>query len=189
LEPSWANKCPLTPRDRPRPGPGEGVGGRGKPLPKGEEGGWKRKLPRPPTPRGLVGFFKSLGKINDLGFFGPSWRTSWGRVGVSWTVLGHPGGFLGGPGSILEPSWAVLVVASADLRPSWTVLGGLGGHLGSLRGHLGRSWSHLEQEKPLEPPLEQPFGWPAGRAEAPGGVLWEKNQNQNRKDLARQAPL
>ena len=27
-----------------------------KPLPEGEEGGWKRKLPKPPTPRGLVGF-------------------------------------------------------------------------------------------------------------------------------------
>ena len=26
-----------------------------KPLPEGEEGGWKRKLPAPPTPRGLVG--------------------------------------------------------------------------------------------------------------------------------------
>ena len=26
------------------------VVGRGKPLPEGEEGGWKRKLPAPPTP-------------------------------------------------------------------------------------------------------------------------------------------
>ena len=26
-----------------------------KPLPEGEEGGWKRKLSKPPTPRGLVG--------------------------------------------------------------------------------------------------------------------------------------
>ena len=37
-----------------RPAPSRSVG-RGKPLPEGEEGGWKRKLPRPPTPRGLVG--------------------------------------------------------------------------------------------------------------------------------------
>ena len=30
-----------------------------KPLPEGEEGGWKRKLSAPPTPRGLVGFSES----------------------------------------------------------------------------------------------------------------------------------
>ena len=56
LEPAWAILDALTARDRPRPGPGEGARGRGKPLPEGEEGGWKRKLPKPLTPRGLVGF-------------------------------------------------------------------------------------------------------------------------------------
>eukprot|EP00959_Pyramimonas_sp_CCMP1952_P248794 5200726-Pyramimonas_sp.AAC.1 len=44
----------LTSRDRPRPGPEE-VGGRGKPFPEGKDGGWKRKFPKPPSPRGLVG--------------------------------------------------------------------------------------------------------------------------------------
>ena len=33
------------------------------------------------------------------------------------------------------------------------------------------------------------FGWPAGRAEAPGGVLLEKSQNQTVRSLARRAPL
>ena len=37
-------------------GPRGGGRGRGNPLPDGEEGGWKRKRSRPPTPRGLVGF-------------------------------------------------------------------------------------------------------------------------------------
>ena len=36
------------------------MGGKGKPFPEGEEGGWKRKLPKPPTPRGLVGLWIDL---------------------------------------------------------------------------------------------------------------------------------
>ena len=44
--------------------------GRGKPLPEGEEGGWKRKLPRPPTPRGLVGFLVCWIFLNLLYMFG-----------------------------------------------------------------------------------------------------------------------
>ena len=39
LEPYWAKKDPLTPRETPRPVPGEGVREKGKPLPEGEEGG------------------------------------------------------------------------------------------------------------------------------------------------------
>eukprot|EP00959_Pyramimonas_sp_CCMP1952_P260165 5439561-Pyramimonas_sp.AAC.1 len=34
---------------------GEGVGGGLNPSPKGKKEGWKRKRPKPPTPRGLVG--------------------------------------------------------------------------------------------------------------------------------------
>ena len=44
-----------TRRDPSRPGPGEGVRERGKPIPEGEEGSWKRKRSRPLTPSGLVG--------------------------------------------------------------------------------------------------------------------------------------
>ena len=50
LEPSWANKYPLTPRAPPRSRSRGRGRGRGKPLPEGEEGGWKRNLSRPPTP-------------------------------------------------------------------------------------------------------------------------------------------
>ena len=69
LEPSWSSSWALrgalgailghlgrSNASRPPPSRSRGGGrGRGKPLPEGEEGGWKRKLPRPPTPRGLVG--------------------------------------------------------------------------------------------------------------------------------------
>ena len=55
LEPPWAILDAPAPRETPRLGPGEGVRGRGEPLPEGEEGSWKRKRPRPLTPRGLVG--------------------------------------------------------------------------------------------------------------------------------------
>ena len=64
--PSWALRGPVgaflgnlgrSDRSRPPPSRSRGGGrGRGKPLPEGEEGGWKRKLLKPPTPRGLVGF-------------------------------------------------------------------------------------------------------------------------------------
>ena len=50
LEPSWAILGALATRETRRPGPGEGVWGRGKPLPEGEEGGWKRNLSKPLTP-------------------------------------------------------------------------------------------------------------------------------------------
>ena len=49
-----------------------------------------------------------------------------------------------------------MAVLEASWRPSWSVLG----------RKLGNG---------------SPFGWPAGRAEAPGGVLLEKNQHPNRK--------
>ena len=43
------------------------IGNSDKPFPEGEEGGWKRKLPRPPTPRGLVGLLgKARYDINDF---------------------------------------------------------------------------------------------------------------------------
>jgi hypothetical protein len=55
LEPSWAILDAPTTSETSRPGPVEGVGGGVNPSPKGKKGGWKRKLPKPPTPRGLVG--------------------------------------------------------------------------------------------------------------------------------------
>eukprot|EP00959_Pyramimonas_sp_CCMP1952_P472508 9500148-Pyramimonas_sp.AAC.1 len=61
MEPSWAILDALTAREPPRPGPwGEGRG-RGKPLPEVDEGGWKKKLSKPPTPRGLVGLSQRTG--------------------------------------------------------------------------------------------------------------------------------
>ena len=50
LEPSWAKKDALTPRERPPPGPGEGGGGV-SPFPKGKKGvGRKRAGTKPLTP-------------------------------------------------------------------------------------------------------------------------------------------
>ena len=50
LEPSLAKKDALPTRETRRPGPGERVWGRGKPLPEGEEGVWRRNLSKPLTP-------------------------------------------------------------------------------------------------------------------------------------------
>ena len=50
LEPSWAILDALTTRGTPRPGRWGGVRGGVNPSPKGKNGGWKRKRPRPPTP-------------------------------------------------------------------------------------------------------------------------------------------
>ena len=61
LEPSWAILDAPIGREHPRPGPGEGVRGGVNPSPKGEREGWKRKRPKPPTPRGLVGFRSIVG--------------------------------------------------------------------------------------------------------------------------------
>ena len=84
-------------------------------------------------------------------------ETSWANLEVSWTLLGRLGSRLG-------PSWAaiwavleaILAVLEASWRPSWAILG------------------RLERKNPWQPPLEDPSGWPAGRAGAPGGVLLEK---------------
>eukprot|EP00959_Pyramimonas_sp_CCMP1952_P173070 3616799-Pyramimonas_sp.AAC.1 len=42
------------------------MGNSGAPLFEGKDGGWKRKLPRPPTPRGLVGFMMHQRCCNTL---------------------------------------------------------------------------------------------------------------------------
>ena len=59
LRRSWSRVGPSWTLQRVAPPPPSrsrgGGGGRGKPLPEGEEGGWNRKCPRPPAPRGLVG--------------------------------------------------------------------------------------------------------------------------------------
>ena len=56
------NKCPITPRDPLEPQPREGGRGKGKPS---QLEDWKSLKPKPPQPRGLVGFM-SLCKI--IGF-------------------------------------------------------------------------------------------------------------------------
>ena len=53
-EAKLSEKGPSVTSRPPRPGPKEGGQGMGKPSPEGGERDWKRTLPRPPTPRGLV---------------------------------------------------------------------------------------------------------------------------------------
>ena len=71
--------------------------------------------------------FKRHRKINDVGLFGPFWRTSWrplepswgplGAVlGASWAVMGHLGGLLGDRGATLGASWAVLGRRKAEKK-------------------------------------------------------------------------
>ena len=98
--------------------------------------------------------FKNLRKINDLGIFEPSWRTSW-------KPLGRLGGILRAPWAVLRPSWAVLGPSRAVLEASWghlgilraswtswrrrgTVLEAILGHLSRLGGNLGRLGDILE---------------------------------------------
>eukprot|EP00959_Pyramimonas_sp_CCMP1952_P406026 8509359-Pyramimonas_sp.AAC.1 len=50
LAPPWAILDAPTRRETPRPGRGEGSGEGASPPSKGKNGGWKRKLSRPPTP-------------------------------------------------------------------------------------------------------------------------------------------
>ena len=110
-------------------------------------------------------------------------------LGASWAVLGHPGAILGRRGGFLGELGGILDSLGPSWRPSWTILGELGDHLKRLGGNLGPSWSHLDQEKPWQPGLGKPSGWPAERAEVPGRVLLEKSQNQTVRNLARRAPL
>eukprot|EP00959_Pyramimonas_sp_CCMP1952_P272970 5706090-Pyramimonas_sp.AAC.1 len=103
--------------------------------------------------------------INDFDPWEPSGRSSWRPLGQS--------------KAILESSWAVLEASWTNLKASWSLLGRLGGQLGpSWRP----SWANLAV---LEAILKRlgffwwtlgwfavvsgPFGWPAGRAEAPVG--------------------
>ena len=89
---------------------------------------------------------------------------------------------------MLRPSEAVLGVYWAVLEASWGHLSRLGGHLGRLGsileailGHLGAMSARKTFGNHLWESLEDPPGTPAGRAEAPGGVLWEKEPKPNRK--------
>ena len=77
LEPSWAKKDDaLTPRDRPPSRSRGGGRGRGKPLPEGEEEGWKKGRGwelNHSRPKGLVGLSTEL-KLFSLG---PHASRSW----------------------------------------------------------------------------------------------------------------
>ena len=114
------------------------IGNSDKPLPEGEEGGWKRKLPKPPPPKGLVGFLEPPGIAWNLpGLPGASWGLL-GPPGISWGVLGPPGAswdFLGPPGTsrgLLGPPEAFwgFPGPSATSWASWAFLGSLGGRIG-----------------------------------------------------------
>ena len=112
-----------------------------------------------------------------------------GSLRPSWVVLGRLGGFLGELGGILDPlgpSW----------RPSWTILGGLGGHLGpSWRP----SWANVAILEAILSRLGGFFGelsswaiFPGPQRDGPkphGEFFWKKNQNQDLRSPARQAPL
>ena len=130
--------------------------------------------------------FKNQKKTSDFGLFGLSWRTSWRPLGPSWRHLGAIlavlEGILGRLGGILEPSYP-------SWRPSWPSWR----HLG---GHLGPSWTSWRPSRAILEDflrsLRSLAVLPGGRRDVPeptGGVLLEKNQNQNRDRLARQAPL
>ena len=62
LGPSWRHLCPIQtlqlPAKRPLQAQGEGVGGGVNPSPKGKKGVKEEGLPKPLTPKGLVGFQK-----------------------------------------------------------------------------------------------------------------------------------
>ena len=108
---------------------------------------------------------------------------------------GPQGGLLGCLGGVLGASGAVLACLGGFFLQTWRYLGSSLAILEAIFDLLGRTWKpscplegHLEPSWGIFPDVEVPSGWPAGSAEAPGGVL-EKNPNQNRYDLARQAPL
>ena len=83
-----------------------------------------------------------------------------GRVGPSWRLLGQTWRYLG-------LSWAVLDHLGRTWRPSWTILEAISSRRGHLGGHLEPSWRICWG--PWQSSRD-----PAGRAEAPGGVLLEK---------------
>ena len=60
----------------------------------------------------------------------PIWAPFFLNFWPSWRPPGRP---LGGPGGLLEPSWAVLGASWGLLGPSWA-------RLGASRGRLGGSW-------------------------------------------------
>ena len=99
----------------------------------------------------------------------------WAVLGHLETILGRLGCILGRLGNILRPSWVLLGPSWLSWKPSWP----------SWRP----SWGRLAREDPRPGEFTGPYSVPAGRAEAPGGVLLEKNQNQRPQDQARQAPL
>ena len=109
-----------------------------------------------------------------------------GRVGPSWRLLGRTWRYLG-------PSWAVLEAVLDHLgrtwRPSWTILEAILDQRGHLGGHLEPSWRIFWELGDVLGVLWVLLGgWRVG-PKPTGRVLVEKNQNQNRNSLARQAPL
>ena len=70
LGPSWRHLCPIQtlqlPAKPPLQAQGEGVGGGVNPSPKGKKGVEQNGLPKPLTPRGLVGFTVACDATNHL---------------------------------------------------------------------------------------------------------------------------
>ena len=98
----------------------------------------------------------------------------------------------------LGSSWAVLETSWANLEVSWALLGRLGGHvgtswanlrtilavLGTILSHLEAVWSRKNLGDHFWAILGGLSGWPAGRAEAPGGVLLEKEPKPKPKGFS-----
>ena len=116
-------------------------------------------------------------------------------LGPSWRLLGRTWRYLGPPLAVLE---AVLDHLGRSWRPSWTILEAILGQRGHLGGHLEPSWRIFWElgdvlgvlwvvwgreigELRSWAVLEDPSGWPAGRAEAPGGVLLGKEPKPKAK--------
>ena len=79
------------------------------------------------------------------------------HLGLSWRHLG----------AIFAVLEAILAVLEASWRPSWAIWA----VLKAILRRLGRTFGRIVG-------LPGPSGWSAGSADAPGGVLLEKNPNQ-----------
>ena len=102
-----------------------------------------------------------LNHVSRLGgHLGPSWNRLGALLRASWAVLGASWGHVSRLGGHLGPSWANLRAILAVLE--------------AILDHLGAIWSRKNLADHLWAILGGLSGWPAGRAEAPGGVLLEK---------------